>query len=433
MAEGSGPNGHDISCLDIKQPHPDSSSKKRNPGDRTTSRSVTGLQASWRLRDKLVLDVRRFRRRCEIKLRQLTYLCEVQKQGYNVSAAAKALYTSQPGVSKQLIALAEELGIEIFVHRGKRLEGLTEPGEKVVRIAKRILDDVRRIADIGAEYKRAGTSELVIVANRHMANTRLRDAVIAYYGHRKEARVRVLEEEPGIATRLLTTGAADIAITSELRGADLGVVRFPLETWRLNIVVPTGHPLLKEPTVSFELLADYQLCSYERSAVSRQLIDASFEANGYASPITFAFGRDIDILSFIENGIGIGIVAEAALDHSDHPKLRALDASHLFRPLTTYVALRSEQNVPDRIVDFLRFLVPGLDRSMIESAPNAATRRSKADQELRITSLDHMEERRVASKSLGGRAHTAPKCARHSDTKSVPACAAQIADRSASA
>lgn len=303
-----------------------------------------------------------------MKLRRLVYFNEVIDQDFNISAAAQALFTSQPGVSRQLQALADELGVDLFTHHGKRLIGLTEPGQEIAVLVARVIRDVQRIEEVADTHANAKRGGLVVVATRHAASHRLRDAMMLFCEAMPALRVRVLEEEPRSAAAMLRAGDADIGILSESPERDPELLYFPIETWRLLLVVPKDHPLNGGTEVSLETLGRYPICCYERTANSRQIVDAAFRAAGMDAPIAHALGNSAMILKYVERGIGVGIVGEASFDPESHPKLRGIGVEYLFRSMTTDVVLPRKTRLRKSVCGFLDVLAPDLSCVMIANA-----------------------------------------------------------------
>jgi DNA-binding transcriptional LysR family regulator len=303
-----------------------------------------------------------------VKLRQLVYFNEVIDQDFNISAAAQALFTSQPGVSRQLQALADELGVDLFTHHGKRLVGLTEPGQEIAVLVARVIRDVQRIEEVADSHVNAERGGLVVVATRHAASNRLRDTLMRFCETMPALKVRVFEEEPGSASAMLRAGSADIGILSESPERDPELLYFPIETWRLLLVVPKDHALNRGTEVSLETIARYQICSYERTAHSRRIVEDAFRVAGMTAPIAHALGSSAPILQYVERGIGIGIVGEASFEQESHPNLRGIDVDHLFRSMTTDVVLPRKSRLRKSVCGFLDVLAPDLSCVMIANA-----------------------------------------------------------------
>ncbi|EGV16392.1 LysR substrate-binding domain-containing protein [Thiocapsa marina] len=303
-----------------------------------------------------------------MKLRQLEYFHEVIEQDFNISAAAKRLYTSQPGVSRQLIELADELGVELFLHEGKRLVGLTRAGMEIAEIAARMLIDVRRIHEIGRSLATDRHDCLKVVANRHAAHNLLHHAMVDFREMMPGIEVDVSEENTLQATAMLRIGQADLGLLAEAPDQDPDLLYFPIEEWRLLLVVPREHPLAGLPTVGLEDLAHYSVGSYDNAAQSRFVIDEAFAGAGLHSPVNISFASSHMILQFVNSKIGIAIVAESAFSADDYPELLGLDVTHLFRPLTTDLVLPRRTSPPRDVFNFLSILAPQITPTTIGEA-----------------------------------------------------------------
>ncbi|MBK1701751.1 LysR substrate-binding domain-containing protein [Thiococcus pfennigii] len=301
-----------------------------------------------------------------MKLRQLVYFNQVIQQDFNVSAAAKALHTSQPGVSRQLQYLADELGVDLFEHQGKRLVGLTAPGREIAELVADILCRVQRISEVAGVHAAGQRGDLIVVASRHAAGRHLHEAIIRFHDERPALGVRVSEEDPLQALAMVTNGEADLGVLTEPTERHADLICIPIEEWRLVLVAPRDHPLCWLGAITLEALAGHPLCTYERTAASRRVIDEAFRREGLSAPIAFALGSSDLILQYVERGAGAGIIGESAFDASEHPNLVGLDVSHLFRPLTTNVVLRRSPHPSDQVCRFVRLLAPSFDATRLD-------------------------------------------------------------------
>lgn len=303
-----------------------------------------------------------------MKLRQLAYFHEVIRQDFNISLAAKALFTSQPGVSRQLQALAAELGVELFRYRGKRLIGLTPAGAEIAALAESMIRDASRIKEIAHGYSAGEQGVLTIVATRHAAATRLQEAMVQNQTAVPPLRVRVCEEEPGLAVAKLRSGEASLGVLTEPPERHPDLLYFPIEQWSLLLVVPRDHPIAGLPQATFEALARYPCCSYEDSARSRQVLEEAFRVAGLASPVVFSLGSSEKILDYVEAGVGTGILGATAFAPERHPNLLAMDVGHLFRPLVTDLVLPRRARLSKEAFRLVRYLDPTLTWERIEEA-----------------------------------------------------------------
>ncbi len=249
-----------------------------------------------------------------ITLRQLLFFHQIVRHEFNVTAAAEALYTAQSGVSKQLQALADELGVELFQREGKRLVGLTEAGQRIHTLAERMLADAEAIREIGRRARKDYKSRLHVVATRHAASTRVRIAALEFQRQQPKVVLHISEEDPEAACRMTLSGEAQLGVVPESHAIDKQLRAIPLERWRLAVVAPVGHWLLAEPEITLEMLAECPVGCYERGAASRQQVDAAFEQAGLMSPVVFELISSDKILEYVESGACVGIVAESALE-----------------------------------------------------------------------------------------------------------------------
>ncbi|KAA6183053.1 LysR family transcriptional regulator [Thiohalocapsa marina] len=294
-------------------------------------------------------------------LRQLTYLREVIRQSFNVSNAARALYTSQSGVSRQLQDLAEELGVDLFVRCGKRFVGLTEAGKEIAAVVDDILRDSQRIRKIADAHRDGNRGVLRILATRHVAASSLHEAIVRCRQEMPALQIEINQEDPGLAFELLRQHGADLGMLPEPPAQFTDLAYFPLTRWHLTLVVPQGHVLMAATELTLETLSAYPCCCYERTSRSRQIVDETFELAGMRSPVSFSLSSSPDILQYVATGIGIGLIAEEAFNAARHPDLAAVDVRHLFQPITTGVVLPRNVRLSTALRAFIKVLSPGLD------------------------------------------------------------------------
>jgi DNA-binding transcriptional LysR family regulator len=296
-----------------------------------------------------------------MKLRQLAYLHEVVQQSFNISAAANALFTSQSGISRQLQELADELGIEIFQRHGKRLIGLTKAGEEITAVALEVIRDTERIRRIADAHRRGQLGEVVIVATRHAVASQLHETIVRCRNELPALQVRINQEEPAIAFAMLREGSADLGLLTEPTEQFQDLAYYPLTEWRMLLVTPKSHPICNLPLVTLEAITGYPCCSFERSALSRQVIDQTFASARLKSPITFSLNSSANILQYVETGVCLGLVGEVSFIPAYHPNLRAIDVSHLFRTLTSGLVLSRKAPPSDSVRAFIHILEPNLN------------------------------------------------------------------------
>jgi LysR family cys regulon transcriptional activator len=303
-------------------------------------------------------------------LQQLRYLVEVAQRGYNVSDAAEALFTSQPGVSKQIKQLENDLGITIFERMGKRLIGVTEAGAQVLAHAQRILaeaDNLKRYVD---DYTHGERGSLVIATTHTQARYALPEAVSHFRDRYPEVTLSLHQGMPDQFAEWLVRGDVDLAIATEALKDAAGVVALPCRHWHHALVVPKGHPLLAKAQVGLADLAAYPIVTYVRGVAGRIRIDSVFERAGL-SPRIVLDALDADVIkTYVGVGMGVGIIAEHAFDAQRDALvgLCEIRVRHLFPVNTTYVGIRRGSLLRRFEYDFIEDFAPDLTRGVVQKA-----------------------------------------------------------------
>jgi LysR family cys regulon transcriptional activator len=301
-------------------------------------------------------------------LQQLRIVCEIARQGLNVSRAADALGMSQPGLSRQVQQLEREIGVEIFVRVAKRFARLSEPGLEVVRIAQRMLVDAGRLASVGREFNDVDEGTLTIATTHTQARYRL-PAVIQKFGRRfPRVAFRIRQGTPTDAAGMVVDGAADFCIATASPEPVPELVYLPCYRLPRLILVPAGHPLARERRITLQKLAQYPLITYDFAFVSRSRILAAFAREGLV-PTVVLNAIDADVIkTYVELGMGVAILPALAYDRRRDRRLRALDASHLFEPSVIQVGLRRHDYLRGYAYTFIELFAPQLDRAAIDAA-----------------------------------------------------------------
>ena len=303
-----------------------------------------------------------------MKLQQLRYLTEVVRRGLNVSEAAAALHTSQPGVSKQIRALEEELGIEIFVRHGKRLVSVTEPGKSAVAIAERILSEAQNLRRAGEEFANDQLGTLTIAATHTQARYALPKAVAAFKRRYPQVQLVLQQGNPTQICEQVLAGEADMAVATEMIEAYGELVSLPVYQWNRCLVVPPRHALLKAAPLSLEKLAEYPIVTYDFAFANRSLVQKAFEARGLTPHVVLS-AQDSDVIkTYVELGLGVGILAKMAFDPERDRSLRAIDAGHLFESSTTRLGIKRNAYLRRYAYDFIELFAPHLPRAVVERA-----------------------------------------------------------------
>ena len=304
-----------------------------------------------------------------MNFQQLRSVREAARRGYNLTEVANALFTSQPGVSRQIRELEEELGIDIFERNGKRLTGLTEPGKEVLHIVERLLLEAENLQRAGETYSGKTTGTLSIAATHTQTRYVLPRAVQHFRTAFPDVRIALQQSAPEHIAEWVLSGKADIGIATEGLSRFEGLVSFPCYEWHHVIVVPDGHPLLAAKSVTLELLAEYPLITYDIGFTGRSHIDQAFTEQQIAPDIVLT-AMDSDVIQqYVAMDLGVGIVASMAAEHLP-ANLHPIPANHLFAPNVTRVAVRRGAFLREYAIDFIQQLAPKLKLNELAEAVN---------------------------------------------------------------
>ncbi len=303
-----------------------------------------------------------------MNLQQLRYLHEIVKHELNISDAAKALYTSQPGLSKQMKSLEEELGIEIFVRNGKRLTAITEPGKAVLEIAQRMLHDVGNLKQVGQEFRSQDSGSLTIATTHTQARYALPPVVKQFIKRYPKVKLSLHQGSPTQIAQQVLNGEADIAIATESLIMYDELTTLPCYEWHHCIVVPIGHPLLAEKKLTLKKIAQYPIITYDFAFSGRGKINAAFSAHNITPNIVLT-AIDADVIkTYVELGLGIGIVAQMAFIPERDKLLRMIDTGNLFQSSTTRIAIRRNEFLRGYTYHFIELFAPHLTREVVTKA-----------------------------------------------------------------
>ncbi len=303
-----------------------------------------------------------------MKLQQLRYLCEVANQGLNLSKAAKNLHTSQPGISKQIQLLEDELGVDIFVRNGKRVVKITPPGQTILEIAERMLREAKNLKRVGQEFTNKDSGSLTIATTHTQARYVLPSTVRRFTARYPKVRLILRQGNPTQISELVASGEADIAIATEAIELFHELVMLPCYQWNRCIITPPEHPLLKLSKLTLEAIAKYPIITYDFAFTGRSKINHAFEAKGLVPNVVLT-AIDADVIkTYVELRLGIGIVAQMAFDPKRDKHLRSMDASHLFEPSTTRIGISQNSYLRSYVFDFIEMFSPHLDRATVKTA-----------------------------------------------------------------
>ena len=307
-----------------------------------------------------------------MNFQQLRSIREAARRGYNLTEVAHALFTSQPGVSRQIRELEDELGVVIFERNGKRLTGLTEPGKGILKIVDRLLVEAENLQQASLEYAGQKTGTLSIAATHTQARYALPKAVQSFRSAFPDVRIALQQSSPEHIAEWVLSGKADIGIATEGLSQFPDLVSFPCYRWSHLIVVPDGHPLLNHSPIRLEDLALYPLITYDVGFTGRGHIDAAF-VNAGVTPDIVLTAMDSDVIKqYVSLGLGVGLVASMAFDHGRDKGLRAVEASHLFAPNVTRLAVRRGAYLRSYAYHFIEQFAPELTREVVDQALLAA-------------------------------------------------------------
>ena len=308
-----------------------------------------------------------------MNFQQLKAVREATRSGYNLTEVANVLYTSQPGVSRQIRELEEELGVDIFVRAGKRLTGLTPPGEAILPIVDRLLLEADNLRRAGADFHASRSGQLSIAATHSQARYALPMVVRDFRAQFPDVALHLHQGSPRQVAEMLLSGAADIGVATEALTGYASLATLPGYRWTHSVVVPPEHPLLQAGgAVSLQALAQYPIITYEQGYTGRAHIDEAFAAAGISTNVVLT-AMDADVIkTYVELGMGIGIVASIAFDENRDRQLRALDAGHLFKVNTTRIALRKGVWLRAYALQFIESFVPTLTKDIVQQAVAAS-------------------------------------------------------------
>jgi len=317
-----------------------------------------------------------------VKLQQLRYIWEVAHHDLNVSATAQSLFTSQPGISKQIRLLEDELGIEIFARSGKHLTHITPVGESIVRMAGDILREVETIKQVAQEYSNEKSGSLSVATTHTQARYALPPVIASFRQSYPDVALHMNQGSPTQIAELAATGAVDFAIATE--GLELfgDLIMMPCYRWNRSVVVPEGHPLIEQSEQSgglqLEDLAEQPLVTYVFGFTGRSKLDDAFKSSGHTPNVVFT-ATDTDVIkTYVRLGLGVGIIATMALDPAIDGDLVCIDASHLFEPSVTHIGFRRGTFLRRYMYDFIERFAQHLDQASVEAAVGCSTASARA-------------------------------------------------------
>jgi len=303
-----------------------------------------------------------------MKLQQLRYIWEISRHELNVSATADSLYTSQPGISKQVRLLEAELGVPIFARNGKHLTEITDAGKLIVAIAGEILGKAQDIKNIAQDHKDNKAGTLSIATTHTQARYALPSVVREFMGRYPGIKLNINQGTPAQISELASRGLVDMAIATETIDHFENLVQLPCYEWNRCILVPQGHPLTQLAEIGLHDVAAYPIVTYVFGFTGRSQLDQAFEQHDIRPQVALT-AVDADVIkTYVRLGLGVGIVARMAYDPDIDSDLVALDAGHLFGRSVTKICLRRDMFIRGFIYDFIRLFAPHLTQKIIKQA-----------------------------------------------------------------
>ena len=312
-----------------------------------------------------------------MKLQQLRYIWEVAHHDLNVSATAQSLFTSQPGISKQIRLLEDELGVEIFARSGKHLTHVTTVGEDIIEMAGEILRQSERIKQVAQEYSNEREGTLTIATTHTQARYALPAVIAKFRENYPKVRLHMNQGTPTQIAELAAGGHVDFAIATE--GLELfhDLVMMPCFTWNRVVVMPESHPLASRERLEIEDVAQQPIVTYVFGFTGRSKLDDAF-SNADLTPNVVFTATDTDVIkTYVRLGLGVGIIAGMAYDPEIDSDLVCLDASHLFQPSVSHIGFRRGTFLRRFMYEFIEGFAPHLDRDMVDAAVACSTKRER--------------------------------------------------------
>jgi LysR family cys regulon transcriptional activator len=309
-----------------------------------------------------------------MNLQQLRILGEALRHDLNLTEVAKALNTSQSGVSKHIMDLERELGVEVFVRRGKRIVGLTEPGKELAVLVGRILLDLQNIKSVAAHFASRDSGHLALATTHTQARYSLPAVVSVFKQEFPDVELVLHQSGPAEIVAHLMSGRADIAVATEALDNYPEFATFPFYRWHHAVIVPKGHPLLRHGEMTIAQLAEFPIITYSEGFTGRARVDEAFAKAGITPKIAMS-ALDADVIkAYVELGLGVGIVAAMAVDPGRDKALQMVPSEHLFEANTTRIAVRRGNYLRGFACRFIQLCVPSLNEAEIRAASESDSR-----------------------------------------------------------
>lgn len=301
-----------------------------------------------------------------MKLQQLRYICEVARRGLNVTTAAERLFTAQSGISTQIRLLEEELNTQIFERHGKRLTGVTQAGETIIAMAERILTETENIRQVAQQLNDETKGTLSIATTHTQAYHALPEVIAKFSENYPDVKLRIHQGDAQQIYEMLLSRTADVAVTTATKNMPKELVMLPYREWHLAVITTPDHPLTQEKELSLEALAKYPLITYDHEVAGRTAVNQAFTDAGLLTNIALT-ALDSDIIKkYVKLGMGVGLIAETALEENDNTDLAVLPAEHLFRPSTSCICVHRGRHLRGYVYSFITQITPQLSDDAVE-------------------------------------------------------------------
>ena len=301
-----------------------------------------------------------------MKLQQLRCIYEVVQNQFNISRAAESIHTSQPGVSKQIQLLEEEIGVKLFQRNGKRLSGLSEPGIRVYESIVEIMREVKNINNVSDEYERKDSGSFTIATTHTQARYKLPVVVESFVKKYPKVNLNIHQGDPAQVTAQILNGEADVGIATESISLNDKIFCIPCYSWNRCLVMPKDHPLLRVKDINLNHLATYPMITYDYAFTGSTIVSKVFkEANIQPNIMLTAIDADV-IKTYVSLNLGVGLIAEMAFDENKDKNLVSRDVSHLFPTSTTYIGIRQDTFIRGFTFDFIKMFTPHMEENELK-------------------------------------------------------------------
>jgi LysR family cys regulon transcriptional activator len=301
-----------------------------------------------------------------MKLQQLRCIYEVVQNQFNITRAADSIHTSQPGVSKQIQLLEEEIGVQLFQRNGKRLSGLSEPGIRVYESIVEIMRELKNIKNVSDEYERKDSGSFIIATTHTQARYKLPVVVESFVKKYPKINLNIHQGDPAQVTAQILNGEADVGIATESISLNDKIFCIPCYSWNRCLVMPKDHPLLIVEDITLNHLATYPMITYDYAFTGSTIVSKVFkDANIKPNIMLTAIDADV-IKTYVGLSLGVGLIAEMAFDKNKDKNLVSRDVSHLFPTSTTYIGIRQDTFIRGFTFDFIKMFTPHMEENELK-------------------------------------------------------------------